>query len=96
MALISSSVSPEVWTLEADGDSVGKLNWTDLTGLTGVCPARDFTVSITFRHLATVVEMAECWGFSQVEVVVVSITGVDVGTGGELGNGCKGLDESGG
>lgn len=36
----------------------GKLNWTDLTGLVGGCTARDFTVSITFRHLATVVEMA--------------------------------------
>lgn len=50
---MSSSVS----TVAVE-DSVGKLNWTDLTGLAGGCTARDFTVSMTFRHLATVVEMA--------------------------------------
>lgn len=72
---MSSSVSTEVWELEADGDSVGKLNWTDFTGLAGGCTARDFTVSMTFRHLATVVEIAD---WSPVEGV--NVAGVNAGS----------------
>lgn len=77
---------------------MGKLNWTDLTGLGVVCPARDFTVSITFRHLATVVEMAVCWRsvLAEPDAVGVGVEGVNVDTGGALGKGCKGLDELGG
>lgn len=40
--------------------SVGKLNCTDLPILGDGCAERFFTVSMTFRHLATVVEMADC------------------------------------
>lgn len=53
---------------------MGKLNWTDLTGLAGGCTARDFTVSMTFRHLATVVEMAD-W----LLVEGLKVTGADGG-----------------
>lgn len=48
---------------------MGRLNWTDLTGFPGGCTARDFTVSMTLRHLATVVEIA-VWS---------TLTGLDVG-----------------
>jgi hypothetical protein len=44
---MSSSVPPAICTLQT-GRSVGRLNCTDLEGF------RDFTVSITLRHRATV------------------------------------------
>lgn len=62
----------------------GKLNWTDLTGLVGVCTARDFTVSITFRHLATVVEMAASSLLEEVDVA-----GVDGGAVAAVVGGCE-------
>lgn len=69
------------------GAEVGKLNWTDLTGLFG--PARDFTVSMTFRHLNTVVEMVDWLLFAGLDVA-----GVD--GGGDTAavvEGCKGIEE---
>lgn len=85
---MSSSVSTEVWGLETDGDSVGKLNWTDLTGLAGGCTARDFTVSMTFRHLATVVEMADWSSLEGLKVAGVDDGGVTAA----VVKGCEGLE----
>ena len=53
---------------------MGKLNWTVLTVLAGGCTARDLTVSMTCRHLATVVEMVDL--SLLVGLDVVSIDGV--------------------
>lgn len=70
---------------------MGKLNWTDLTGLAGGCTARDFTVSMTFRHLATVVEMVDWSSFPGLDVA-----GVDGGVTAAVVKGCEGLEELGG
>lgn len=69
---------------------MGKLNWTVLTGLASGCTARDFTVSMTFRHLATVVEMADCSSLDG----LVDDGGVGVTVA--VVKGCKGLLELGG
>lgn len=69
-------------------EAEGKLNWTDLTGFVGGCTARDFTVSITFRHLATVVEMAAS---SLLEGVDVS--GADGGAVTAVVGGCELTEE---
>ena len=69
---------------------MGKLNWTDLTGLADGCPARDFTVSMTFRHLATVVEMAD---WSSLEGF--DVAGVD-GITEAVVKVCEGLEAPGG
>jgi len=66
---------------------LGRLNWTDLTGLAGGCTARDFTVSMTFRHLATVVEMVD-W----LTLTGLNVAGV-VGGGDTVIKGCNGLEE---
>lgn len=50
---------------------MGKLNWTDFTGLADGCVLKDFTVSITFKHRATVVEIAVWSQLKEVEVVDV-------------------------
>lgn len=68
---------------------MGKLNWTDLTGLAGGCPARDFTVSMTFRHLATVVEMVVWLPFAGLDVVGVD----DGGDAAAVVKGCKAVGE---
>lgn len=73
---MSSSVSTV-----AEEDSVGKLNWTDLTGLAAGCTARDFTVSMTFRHLATVVEMATWSSPDELNVAVAGGVSVAVNKG---------------
>lgn len=56
---------------------MGKLNWTDLTGLAAGCTARDFTVSMTFRHLATVVEMVAWLSLAGLDDVGVEDGGVE-------------------
>lgn len=89
---MSSSAAAEVGGLAADGDSVGKLNWTDLAGLAGGCTARDFTVSMTFKHRATVVEMADGSSPDGVEVDGVDNGGVAMA----VVKGCGGLEELGG
>lgn len=71
---MSSSVSVDVCRLDTDADSVGKLNWTDFTGLAGGCTARDLTVSMTFKHLATVVEIAD-WSL----LVILDVADVEGG-----------------
>lgn len=76
LVLMSSSAAAELGGLPADGDSVGKLNCTDLAGLAGGCTARDLTVSMTFKHRATVVEMAEGSSPDGVEVAGVDNGGV--------------------
>lgn len=69
---------------------MGKLNWTDLTGLAGGCTARDLTVSITFKHLATVVEMAD-WSL----LVILDVADVDEGgVTMAVVEGCTELEES--
>lgn len=68
---------------------MGKLNWTDLTGLVGACTARDFTVSMTFKHLATVVEIVD-----SLSLAALDVAGVD--GGGDTAavvEGCRGLEE---
>ena len=70
---------------------MGKLNWTDLTGLVGGCTARDLTVSMTFRHLATVVEMEDCSVLAGLDAAGVD-GGVCVNVAGVKG--CRGLEES--
>lgn len=71
---MSSSVSAEVCGPEVDG-SMGKLNWTDLAILDDGWTERLLTVSMTFRHLATVVEMAVF--SSPADVVVAVVTHAD-------------------
>lgn len=88
---MSSSVSEELCALEADEDFVGRLNWTVLMVLAGGCTARDFTVSMTFRHLATVVEIAD--GFSLVGLKVPSVDDNGVSVTVAVFKGCKGLLE---
>lgn len=56
--------------------------------MVGGCTARDFTVSITFRHLATVVEMAASSLPEEVDVA-----GVDGGTVGAVVEGCGPTEE---
>lgn len=92
LVLMSSSVATEVGGLATDGDSVGKLNWTDLAGLAGGCTARDFTVSMTFKHRATVVEMADWSSPAGLEVAGVDKGGVTMA----VVKGCGGLEELGG
>lgn len=69
---------------------MGKLNWTVLVSLADGCTARLFTVSMTFRHLATVVEMADCSSLEGLKVC-----GVDGGIGDKVAavRGGKGLLE---
>lgn len=68
---------------------MGKLNWTDLTGLAGICADSDFTVSMTFKHRATVVEMAD-WSLSG----GLEVAGKDDGSIiEELLKGCEELEE---
>lgn len=70
---------------------MGKLNWTVLTGLAGGCAARDLTVSMTFRHLATVVEMVAWSLLVGLDVAGVVDGGVGVTTA--VVTDCKGLQE---
>lgn len=72
---------------------MGKLNWTDLTGLAGGCTARDLTVSMTFRHLATVVEMDDWSLLAGLDVAGTDDGGICVTTA--VVKGCGGLEESG-
>lgn len=69
---------------------MGKLNWTVLVSLADGCTARLFTVSMTLRHLATVVEIADCSSLEGLDVC-----GVDGGIGDNVAvvTGGKGLLE---
>lgn len=88
---MSSSVPEELCALRADEESVGRLNWTVLMVLADGCTARDFTVSMTFRHLATVVEIADDFSFVGPNVASVDDNGVSVTVA--VVKGCRGLLE---